>query len=218
MNANPASGHPLSNRFARILLLSLNEVAGENGMHAVFRMAGQTGLIDALPADNEGMEFESTNVAVLFQTIQDIFGVHGGHSLAYKAGQLSLEALLNNFGMPRGMENDLLKELPADEKVRGGLKWLQNLLLSLSGQEIELFTHKAPEGWTFAVHNCVLCEGRQSLQAVCAFTEGMLAQAAFTFSGGSKFQVQEVTCIAAGADACRFLIQIPQPENPPFTV
>jgi len=94
MTSIPRLGHRCSNQYARLILQSLIEVAGENGMRAVCRLAGLAALIDDLPPENEAREFDHSDLAAIFQTLNEIFGSHGSRSLAFKAGQMTVVSML----------------------------------------------------------------------------------------------------------------------------
>ena len=218
MTSIPRLGHRCSNQYARLILQSLIEVAGENGMRAVCRLAGLAALIDDLPPENEAREFDHSDLAAIFQTLNEIFGSHGSRSLAFKAGQMTVVSMLETYGANFEVGGQPQPEIPMDEKVDKGLEGVRFMLLQVSDQQVDLMHDETSGAWWVKVRDCPICQGRESAEPVCAFTEGMLDQAVFQFSGGSKFQVREMDCIAAGGDACRFLVQIPKPENPPFTV
>jgi len=93
MTPNPRSGKSCSNLYARITLSSLNEVVGEHGMHVVFRMAGLPELMDALPPQDDQKAMDQADLAVVFQTIEGIFGVHGARGIFMRAGQLTFNEL-----------------------------------------------------------------------------------------------------------------------------
>jgi len=98
MTSIPRLGHRCSNQYARLILQSLIEVAGENGMRAVCRLAGLAALIDDLPPENEAREFDHSDLAAIFQTLNEIFGSHGSRSLAFKAGQMTVVSMLETYG------------------------------------------------------------------------------------------------------------------------
>lgn len=217
MNALPRSGRCFANLFARITISSLIEVVGENGMHAVFRMAHLPELIDALPPPNENKEFDSADFAAIFQNLDEIFGTQGGRALAIRGGRMTFNEGLKQHGASFVAADQALPVSLVAERVQHGLEAVSILFDQLTDQHIVL-TQPGSGRWCFSVSQCGVCEGRQSMQPVCAFTEGLLEEALFYFSGGSKFNVTETSCIAQGDESCQFSIEIPPPENPPFTL
>ncbi len=217
MNALPRSGRCFANLFARITISSLIEVVGENGMHAVFRMAHLPELIDALPPPNEDKEFDSADFAAIFQILDEIFGTQGGRALAIRGGRMTFNEGLKQHGTSFLAADQALPASLVTERVQHGLEAVSILFDQLTDQHVEL-TQPGSERWCFSVAQCGVCEGRQSAQPVCAFTEGLLEEALFYFSGGSKINVAETSCIAQGDESCQFSIEIPPPENSPFTL
>ncbi len=218
MTTLPKSGRCFPNIFARITFSSLIEVVGENGMHAVFRMAHLPELIDCLPPANEIKEFDTADFSSIFQNLDEIFGYHGARGLAIRAGRITFSEGLKQYGESLGAESLGLRDVTFAERVERGLDTIASVFNQLTDQRIEVTRAADSERWSFVVHRCAVCEGRQADQPACAFTEGLIEEALFYYSGGSKFRVEEVECSAQGAEACLYTIEIPEPENPPFKV
>jgi len=218
MTALPKSGRCFPNLFARITISSLIEVVGENGMHAVFRMAHLPELIESLPPANEIKEFDTADFSTIFQNLEEIFGYHGARGLAIRAGRMTFSEGLKQYGESFGSESLALRDVSVVERVERGLDGIANVFNQLTDQQVSAVRNTPGEGWTLSVTRCAVCEGRHASQPICAFTEGLVEEALFYFSGGSRFSIEETECIAQGAEACSYTISIPLPENPPFTV
>lgn len=210
------SGLFYPNLFVRITLNALTEVVGENGMNTLYRMAGLSYLIGQLPPENQEKEFDFTDFSKLFQSLYDLFGEHGGKGLAHRAGKATFAEGMKAYGALFGVEDLALRDLPIAQKTNIALNTISELFNQLTDQQTSV--QCGENEWIFEVQRCPVCWGRTADQPVCAVTEGMLDEALFTFSGGSKFDISETDCCAAGADACRFRITIPEPDNPPFTL
>ncbi len=50
--AIPKSGYFIPNRYARLFLLSLEEVMGKNGVSAILNLVGLSAWVEAYPADD----------------------------------------------------------------------------------------------------------------------------------------------------------------------
>ena len=218
MSPIPRSGKTCSNLYARITLSSLNEVVGEHGMHVVFRMAGLPELADTLLPQDDQKEMDHADLAAIFQTIEGIFGVHGARGIFMRAGQMTFNELRQHC-CPAELTNEINQpEVPVNEKVQDGLNALVQMLAQHTDQHFDFEQGREADTWQVVIHDCLECQGRQAEQPVCAFAEGILEQALFVFSGGSKFRVEENHCAASGGEACTFSIEVPAPENPPFKV
>jgi len=218
MTILPKSGRCFPNLFARITISSLIDVVGENGMHAVFRMAHLPELVDSLPPANEIKEFDTADFSSIFQNLEEVLGFHGARGLAIRAGRMTFTEGLKQYGDSFGAETLALRDVTASERVERGLDVIATIFNQLTDQQIEVTRGESAERWILSVHRCAVCEGRHADRPVCAFTEGLVEEALFYFSGGSRFMVEETDCIANGSDVCRYTIEIPEPENPPFTV
>lgn len=218
MTGSLKSGLFYPNLFVRITLNALTEVVGENGMNTLYRMAGLPDLIQQLPPANQEKEFDFSDFARLFQTLYDLFGAHGGKGLARRAGRATFADGLKTYGALYGVEDLAMRNLPVEEKTTITLNTIAELFNQLTDQLTSVHADVHGSEWIFEVKHCPVCWGRTSTEPVCAVTEGLLDEALFSLSGGSRFEISEIECSATGADVCRFLIRIPHPDNPPFTV
>lgn len=218
MTEHLKSGIFYPNLFVRITLNALKEVLGENGMNTLFRMAGLPELIQQIPPADQDKTFDIADFSRLFQALFDLFGVNGGRGLAHRAGKATFAEGLKTYGAIYGVDDLAVRNQPIEEKTTIALNAIAALFNQLTDQVTTVESNEPERTWIFEVKQCPVCWGRTSTQPVCAITEGLLDEALFTFSGGSRFEINEMDCSAVGADACRFKISIPHPDNPPFTV
>ncbi len=193
------------NKISRILLLAVKEVLGENGSSAVLTTARLAHLIDGTPpADFEpGLSF--VEVGRLFEAIESIYGVQGGHRLARQAGRESFKYWVEGFGGILGFADVALRVLPVSLRARIGLEVLAEIFNRYSDQSVTL--GRGSSGFFFVLETCGFCARRRTDEPVCAFPVGLLEETLFWVSRGQRFLVEETTCIACGDPVCTFLVE-----------
>ena len=201
------SGLYYPNRFVRITLQALQDVIGATGMKAIYSLSGVSQLLEALPPDDMERQFDFADFSNLFGTLQTMFGVRGAHSLAVRAGRSTFKEgmrVFDKFKLP-GMDAGTGPIGAPGLLIR--LNRLSNFLNTISDQHT--FVHPCESEYTFefGISICPVCINRTSTEPICSFFEGLLTEAACSFSGGSDFSAIEIQCHAAGAENCLFEIK-----------
>jgi predicted hydrocarbon binding protein len=193
------SGLFYPNSFVRIALQSLEEVIGRGGMITIYTHSNLGSLAESLPPENMEKEFDFTDFSTLFDTLQTIFGEHGSRSLAVRAGRITFERGFKIFGKESEMGAQPATGPLGKHSVLIRLNRLSNFLNSVSDQRSSVAAIDVPDTFHFKIQVCPICLERSSQGAVCAFFEGLLAEAAKTFSGGLEYSLREIQCMASGA-------------------
>ena len=76
------SGYFYPNKMGRILLLSMEEVMGRNGLHALLNLTNMRHLIQELPPDNLERAFDFAYITNLNRGLDEIYGPRGGRGAA----------------------------------------------------------------------------------------------------------------------------------------
>jgi hypothetical protein len=85
MNAVTTYHYP--NRMGRIILLSMEEVMGRNGVNALLKLASLPSLIENYPTDTAEPAFAFSTVSNLTEMLEQAYGPHGGRGLALRIGR-----------------------------------------------------------------------------------------------------------------------------------
>ena len=90
---NPDEGEQFyyPNKFARIMLASLEEVMGKNGLNALLHLADLSKYIMTRPPDNLKKEFPFSDFTALQIALEDMYGPRGGRGLAVRAGRVTFK-------------------------------------------------------------------------------------------------------------------------------
>ena len=192
------------NRMGRIILLSMEEVMGRNGVNAVLKLASQTPLIDNYPPDDTKLDFSFSAVGGLMETLEQVYGPHGGRGLSLRVGRACFNYGVRQYGTQIGVTAMAFKLLPLPAKLSAGAKALAELFNTFTDQRVHIEEDGKSIFWH--IERCPLCWERNTHEPACHLAVGLLQEALFWLSGGKVFHVEEQTCIAAGDKACMIVI------------
>ena len=83
----PTSTYHYPNRMGRIILLSMEEVMGHNGVNAILKLGSLSSLIENYPPDNTELNFSFPTVNLLTEMLEHMYGPHGGRGLSLRVGR-----------------------------------------------------------------------------------------------------------------------------------
>ncbi|HOV47389.1 MAG TPA: hypothetical protein PLM06_01985 [Anaerolineae bacterium] len=192
------------NKFARILLLSLEEVLGANSLKAVLTAARLPELGEQPLPTNFEPALPFTAVAQLLTAIDELHGAHSGQQLCLRAGRAAFRYGVQDFGGLLSVADVMFRILPLTFRVRLSLEVLAEILNRYAAQQVQL--SETAESYFWIMKQCGFCWGWRASYPVCSLMTGLLAETLYWASGGKPFEVAEVTCIALGDPACMFQI------------
>ncbi|GAP15581.1 protein containg V4R domain [Longilinea arvoryzae] len=204
MQPIPKSGLYYPNKFGRIMILSLEDVMGRNGVNAILNLANLPTMMDNLPPDNLEKEFDFADLSAVMGALEEMYGPRGGRGLALRAGRATFSDALRNFGALAGVGDLAFKVLPLQAKLRIGLPAMAKIFSQISDQLSTV--EEKDDHFIYSIHRCPVCHGRHSDKPDCYIAAGLLQESLKWVSGGSEFRVNESKCIAMGDPACDFII------------
>ena len=198
----PPSGYFFANRLGRILLDSLQEAVGRNGLNALLNLNDLGGLIATPPPDDLALAFDLAVVSSLLGALEMIYGPRGARGLAIRAGRGMFGRLLHGFDLPTGFNDLAFRLLPQQTRLKIGIPALARLLT----QHSDITCRVADRGpcFDFTIERCPDCWGRQSKRPACNLSAGLLLEGMSHFGRGQEFRVSQTECRAAGAAVCVF--------------
>lgn len=192
------------NRMGRIVLLSMEEVMGRNGVNALLKLASQSSLIEHYPVDDTKLEFPFSTVGSLGETLEQLYGPHGGRGLSLRIGRACFNYGVRQYGTQLGLTQMAFKLLPLPAKLSAGAKAFAELFNTFTDQRVRVEDDGRKLLWH--IERCPLCWERKTHEPACHLAVGLLQEALYWLSGGKVFNVEEQTCIAAGDTACTIAI------------
>ncbi|TLN19693.1 4-vinyl reductase, partial [bacterium] len=134
MQPIPKSGLYYPNKFGRIMILSLEDVMGRNGVNAILNLANLPHMMENLPPDNLEKQFDFADLSAIMGALEEMYGPRGGRGLALRAGRATFSDALRNFGALAGVGDLAFKVLPLQAKLRIGLPAMAKIFSQISDQ------------------------------------------------------------------------------------
>ncbi|HRV93454.1 MAG TPA: 4-vinyl reductase [Anaerolineae bacterium] len=198
------SGLYYPNKMARMYILSIQETIGAETMNAVLAQAGVPQEFNPPPNDF-AQEFDFAYFAGIGVALEKMYGPRGERGLTVHAGRASFAKALAEYGPITGTRELAFKMIKLEAKLRILFKATAESFSHFSDQKTTM--EEADDHFKFLIHACPRCWHRTSDKPICYSAIGLLEEGCSWVSGGKKFLVEEVACIAAGAEVCEFHIQ-----------
>lgn len=198
------SGYYYPNLIARIYLEAMEEVMGKNGLNAVLNLAGLSHLIDNYPPANLEKKFDFADYSALNGALDELYGPRGGRGLQLRAGRAAFAEGVQKLGAMVGVGDLAFKVLPLKAKLKAGIPAMAKVFTKFSDQHSTV--EDRGEFYAYIMNPCPVCWGRTADRPICFAGKGLLEEGLHWVSGGRKFRVDEIECVAMGDDACRYAI------------
>ena len=195
-----ASAFYYPNRMGRIILESIEEVVGRNGLNAVLNLAGQSQLIGDFPPSDKELAFSFETLSGILEKLEQAYGPRGGRGLAVRIGRTSFKYGMREFGPQMGLTETAFRLLPLNTKIHMGGQALADLFNKETDQRVRIEEHVGKLLWV--IERCPLCWGRHIDKMVCHLAVGLLQESLYWVSGGKIFNVEETLCKARGDPTC----------------
>jgi len=192
------------NRMGRIVLLSMEEVMGRNGVNAILKLASLSSLMESYPADDSKLAFPFSTLGTITDTLEQVYGPHGGRGLSLRVGRACFNYGVRQYGTQLGLTEMAFRLLPLPKKVSAGARVFAELFNNFTDQRVRVEEDDGKLLWH--IDRCPLCWERKAQDPVCHLAVGLLQEALYWLSGGKVFNVEEQTCIAAGDATCTIVI------------
>jgi predicted hydrocarbon binding protein len=198
------SGYYYPNLIAKIYLEAIEDVMGTNGLKALLNLANMQHLIDNYPPGNLQKAFDFADFAHLNEAMETMYGPRGGRALSLRAGRKAFDQGLKNFGAMVGVADRTFRLLPLGIKLKVGLRAMATAFSSTSDQISYVEEHD--DHFLYVIERCPVCWGRHADSPICHAAMGIIQEALHWGTGGKRFKLAEVTCIAKGDPSCNFTI------------
>ncbi len=192
------------NRMGRIILLSMEEVMGRNGVNSVLKLASLPELIDAYPPDTGERTFPFPSIGNIMDVLEKSYGPHGGRGLALRVGRACFNNGVRQYGTQIGLTEMAFRLLPLPQKLTAGAQAFAGLFNTFTDQRVRVEVENGTLLWH--IDRCPLCWGRKTQDPACHLAVGLLQEALYWLSGGKMYSVEEKTCIATGDASCTIVI------------
>ena len=205
MSAAPVNGqYYYPNRMGRIIVSSMRNELGPTQLLAVLKASGHERLLSTMPLGNFEKRFPFQTVSDLQAATENVFGVRAGRQVNQRVGRGTLELGLKDFDPVLGIADLPMRLMPLGMKFRVGLDVFARVFNQFTDQVVKLSETETHHLWI--IERCPVCWQRHSDEPCCQLAGGLLDEAIFWGTGGRRFKVEEIACIAAGDATCTFRI------------
>ena len=198
------SGHYYTNMIVRFTLEAMEEIMGKNGLNAILNLAGLSHLIDNYPPTNLDKEFDFADFSSLMGALEEMYGPRGGRGLQLRAGRVGFARGGQKMGAMVGVGDLAFKVLPLGAKLKAGLPAMAMVFSQFSDQKSTVADRG--DHYAYRMSPCPVCWGRTADRPICFAGKGLLEEGLHWVSGGRKFRVDEIECVAMGDEACTYAI------------
>ncbi len=198
------SGYYYPNMIVHYMLEAMEEIMGKNGLNAILNLAGLSHLIDNFPPTNLNKEFDFAEFSALCGALEEMYGPRGGRGLQLRAGRVGFARGGQKMGAMVGVGDLAFKVLPLAAKLKAGIPAMAMVFSKFSDQKSTV--EDCGEYYSYAMNPCPVCWGRTADRPICFAAKGLVEEALHWVSGGRKFRVEEIECVAMGDDVCKLAI------------
>ena len=199
------SGFHVSNRIARLMLISLEDMMGTNGLNAVLKLGGLPNYDQLLPPDDMELAFDFADYGAICSAVADTYGPRGSRVLMMRAGfaffNSGIGPFMESYGAGLNFGNKLM---PLSLKLPLFLKWIARTYNNTSDLIVEV--HDGGDHYLYVNKRCPICWGRHVTKPDCNHTLGFLQAATNFIAIDSRFQIRQISSIGAGDPSCDFVI------------
>ena len=200
----PLSGYYYPNKMGRILLTSLEEVMGRNGLNALLNLVDLRQLINELPPDNLEKEFDFAHISNINRGLEEIYGPRGARGLALRGGRAIFSRGLRQFGNLAGVSDLAFKALPLQTKLKIGVPAVARIFTQFSDQTS--YVEEFDNHFLYTIDRCSMCWGQETDRPICFIGVGILQETLRWVSNGLEFRVGQTACKAMDDEACIFKV------------
>jgi hypothetical protein len=189
----------------RLVCDSIIDNLGEKSLRLLFNQSGLQKYYNGgeLPPADDTPSATVDELSHLFATSIKIFGDKGVRPILLRAGRNSLQHFRDTNKTLATLAGAAFKVLPTDAKIK--------LVLARSAKIAEELLH-APhrtydtaDGFFVEISGCPYCAGSKAERGICFFPLGFYGEA-MRWATGATYPIEEIECIAAGGQVCRFRI------------
>ncbi len=193
------------NIWGRSILVSAEEILGENGVKALLNLAGLQQYIAHYPPDTIQKEFPFSHVAKIQQALYDMYGSKGARVFATRGGEQTFQHSLKKYDKVQRAAQAAMSVGSPEVRHRIGLQFFSKFFNAVSDQVVRV--EEDADYWYWVIERCPMCWERRANEPVCYLGIGVLNAASRWATGGKRFRIAETKCVAMGDEACVYTIE-----------
>ena len=193
----------IPNSYARYFMQAMKSEIGVYSLHMMLRDAGLEQYIDNLPPYDSKPGIQASDLAALHNAVREYFG-RGARGTLNRIGRSTWQLIFADANMgPRvGFFIARLRSPLARSR-----KLLEHLAAQMRAPDGDVSVHLLDRDLIFMDTSSDSTFGYSADAPICWATLGMIQAAVFEATGAEQ-SVEEISCRAAGAAACKFRIRL----------
>jgi len=191
-------------RMGRIIMLAMEEVIGKEAVRSVLNLSSFASYADEYPEARPEKTFPFKVVTQLQESLEQVYGPHGGRGIALRVGRACFQYGLREYGSMLGITGMAFRLLSLPTKIHTGARSFADLFNQHTDQRVRI--EEKDDKLLWHIECCPLCWERKTTEPVCHLAVGLLQEALYWLSGGKIFTVEEIACTARGDPACTIVI------------
>jgi predicted hydrocarbon binding protein len=195
----------MPNDALRMFFFAIEEVMGKEGMKAVLHGAKLDKYLDNYPPKNLDLDVRFSDYGHAEQAVEDFYGARGAKAMLLRVGRATFNYAMREQSAVLGLAGQALKAMPLPMTAK--MKLLLDQMVGAANKTVNQPTRleESDEAFIMVVDYC-MCQFRpKHPNPCCHITVGTLMEA-MKWLTDKTFNVQEITCMNLGADACRYRI------------
>ena len=195
----------MPNDALRMFFFAIEEVMGKEGMKAVLHGAKLDQYLNNYPPKNLNLDVKFSDYGRAEQAVEDFYGARGAKAMLLRVGRATFNYAMKEQSAVLGLAGQALKAMPLPMTAK--MKLLLDQMIGAANKTVNQPTRleESDDAFTMVVDYC-MCQFRpKHSNPSCFITVGTLMEA-MRWLTDKTFNVQEITCMNLGADACRYRI------------
>jgi len=176
------------------------------GAHSLQIILSGSGMDDLIPADTNfrtGCNLYASQFAAVQFAIRQYYG-SGAHGLFTRVGRQLWHELIRDGALSEKIKFFFVRFSTRDNRCQKVLEYMAHKL----AQPLDQFSiHVIVNDMIFVDRTSDSTYGQSSDSPICWITTGIIQEGLFSVIG-KDIDVEEFTCLAAGAEACKFRIRL----------
>lgn len=201
----PNATHCYPNRFARLLIQTMQT---ELGTYSTESLLANAGLPGDLPEDNLERSYPFSQLAALNRALYTLYGAQGGRGLALDVGRAWFIPLAS-YGAFAAFGDPAFQRLPLNTRLTIGLKVLAEVF-SRSSDQITSVDQGTSSPLLIVTNSPFVYD--EANTPVCHLLVGVAQGCLSAASSGLTIPIREIECRAAGDERCVFAVHTEAPR------
>jgi predicted hydrocarbon binding protein len=183
----------------------LRAIETEIGAYSLQLMQQQAGLLPCTSRlrTSPSPAYQVSEFAALQKSIRDYYG-QGARGILNRAGHQVWHTMIREASPVQKVKLLLARLLPIPTRCRVALELL---VTTLRLQDSQITLQKSDKEWILTDTSSISTYGQTAENPICWLTLGEI-QEALAWAGRGTCDVEEIACLAAGSETCKFRILI----------